>query len=193
MKYTFTEEQLNALIYEVMELASAGVSFEKWLAKDRHNVRLLIDEDNSWEEHEKPIWIDCETGETVEDAWYFYPIEGDPFDIGDLINIKETKFQKHYISNGIVLGNLWGGGVGSYEATNFSSNSYDDLIEQNEKALKSGNLDSGMGFESLIEALLTIEITEIVTLEGKEYNRKDYENIFIGELSQEQMDFLENN
>lgn len=88
MKYTFTEEQLNALIYEVMELASAGVSFECWEAKDRH-VRLLIDEDNSWEEHEKPIWIDCETGETVEDAWYFYDVEGNAFDIDDLDSIKQ--------------------------------------------------------------------------------------------------------
>ena len=88
MKYTFTEEQLNALIHEIMELASAGVSFEKWLAKDRH-VRLLIDEDNSWEEHEKPIWIDCETGETVEDAWYFYDVEGNAFDIEDLDSIKQ--------------------------------------------------------------------------------------------------------
>lgn len=89
MKYTFTEEQLNALIYEVMELASEGVSFECWKEKDRANARLLTDEDSSWEEHEKPIWIDCETGETIEDAWYFYPIEGDPFDISDLETIKQ--------------------------------------------------------------------------------------------------------
>lgn len=89
MTYTFTEEQLNDLIHEVMELASAGTTFECWKAKDRANVRLLLDEDNSWEEHEKPIWIDCETGETIEDAWYFYPIEGDPFDISDLETIKQ--------------------------------------------------------------------------------------------------------
>lgn len=91
MTYTFTEKQLNALIYEIMELASAGTTFECWKAKDRANVRLLVDEDNSWKEHEKPIWIDCDTGETVEDAWYFYPIEGDPFDIDDLYSIKNLK------------------------------------------------------------------------------------------------------
>jgi len=80
MKYTFTEEQLNALIYEVMELASAGVSFECWEAKDR-----------DWDEE-----IETEDGvkyfqgeDEIKDAWYFYPIEGDAFDIEDLNSIKQ--------------------------------------------------------------------------------------------------------
>jgi len=82
MKYTFTEEQLNALIYEVMELASAGVSFECWEAKDR-----------DWDEE-----VETEDGvkyfqdeDEIKDAWYFYPIEGDPFDIEDLYSIKLIK------------------------------------------------------------------------------------------------------
>jgi transcriptional antiterminator len=67
INYTFTEEQLNALIYEIMELASAGVSFECWKAEDR-------DFDEQLES---------------KDAWYFYPIEGDAFDIDDLDSIKQ--------------------------------------------------------------------------------------------------------
>lgn len=63
MTYTFTEEQLNALIYEVMELASAGTTFEKWRAEDRN--------------------------EQLEDAWYFYDEMGNAFDIEDLNTIKQ--------------------------------------------------------------------------------------------------------
>ena len=66
-KYTFTEKQLNDLIHEVMELASSGVTFEKWKAEDRLTMEDVF----------------------LQDAWYFYPIEGDPFDIEDLDSIKQ--------------------------------------------------------------------------------------------------------
>lgn len=82
MKYTFTEEQLNALIYEVMELASAGVTFEKWLARHRDTIETT-------DYCGKTIYVDSHTGEIIGDAWYFYPIEGDPFDIEDLYTIKQ--------------------------------------------------------------------------------------------------------
>lgn len=82
MKYTFTEEQLNALIYEVMELASAGVTFEKWEAKHRDAIQTTND-------FGKTIYVDSHTGEMIGDGWYFYPMEGDPFDIEDLDSIKQ--------------------------------------------------------------------------------------------------------
>lgn len=67
MKYTFTEEQLNTLIYEVMELASAGVTFEKWRAEERLTMEDIF----------------------LQDAWYFYDVEGNAFDIDDLDSIKQ--------------------------------------------------------------------------------------------------------
>lgn len=88
MTYTFTTEQLNAFILEIMELAEQGTTFEKWEVSKQANARLLTDVDNAWNEGEEPIWIDCDTGEEVTDSWYFYPIEGDPFDIEDLDAIK---------------------------------------------------------------------------------------------------------
>jgi hypothetical protein len=97
-----------------------------------------------------------------------------------------------YTSNGRVLGNYWGGGSGSYAATSFHSDiSKEDLIKQNEEALKSGALDSGMGYESLIGALLIIETRTEIIFEGKLYKNLEHENYFIGDLNEEQKEFLE--
>ena len=96
-----------------------------------------------------------------------------------------------YKSNGVVLGNYWGGGQGSYKATTLHSNiSKEDLIEQNKKALDSGALDSGMGYESLIGALITIEIITTIEINNKIFTNIEYEDIFIGNLSKEEEDFL---
>jgi hypothetical protein len=98
---------------------------------------------------------------------------------------------KNYNSTGIVLGNYWGGGKGSFAATKFSSNiSKEDLIEQNKKALENGSLDSGMGYESLIGALITIKTTSTIIYEGKEFINDEYEDLFIGNLTEEEQEFL---
>lgn len=97
-----------------------------------------------------------------------------------------------YKSNGVVLGNYWGGGRGSYAATTFHSDiSKEDLIEQNNKALANGRLDSGMGYESLIGALITIETISTLTYKDKPYVNIEYEDEFIGELTEEEIEFLE--
>ncbi len=99
---------------------------------------------------------------------------------------------KTYKSDGLVLGNYWGGGSGSYAATTLHSDiSKEDLIEQNKKALESGSLDSGMGYESLIGARITIETKTTTLIEDKEFINKEYETIFIGELSETDIEFLE--
>lgn len=56
--------------------------------------------------------------------------------------------------------------------------------------MKSGGLDSGMGFESLKGALLTVKETETVILKGKEYQREDSLGEFIGNLTEAEQDFL---
>ncbi len=96
-----------------------------------------------------------------------------------------------YKSNGLVYGNYWGGGSGAYAATTFHSDiSKEDLIEQNNKALESGALDSGMGYESLIGALLVIKTKETREIDGKTFTSSEYEEMFIGELTEEDKDFL---
>jgi hypothetical protein len=104
--------------------------------------------------------------------------------------MKKLEIKKSYRSEGFVLGNYWGGGQGAYPCTKFESDNLDDLIKQNELALKSGSLDSGMGYESLIGARLWIVTISKIMYEGQEYINTEYDDQFIGELTSDEQDFL---
>ena len=100
--------------------------------------------------------------------------------------------KKIYNSIGMVLGNYWGGGTGSYPAKKLSGfQSKESLIEEAEKRLKEGSLDSGMGYDSLIGAILEIEEVKIIEIEGEEFENKTYSQEFIGKLSDKQQEFLD--
>jgi len=96
-----------------------------------------------------------------------------------------------YKCKGYVLGNYWGGGQGSYPIVNLQTNTQKQLVELAEQKLKDGSLDSGMGYESLIGAKLDIEEYETIILNNKTYNRSEYHTELIGELTEEQAEFLE--
>jgi hypothetical protein len=94
-------------------------------------------------------------------------------------------------STGLVFGNYWGrGGKGSYPARKLYAETKSDIIEQAEKGLADGSLDSGMGYESLIGALLVITEITTINLKGKNYVHKEDDIIFIGDLSEDEQDFL---
>lgn len=98
---------------------------------------------------------------------------------------------KTYKSQGLVYGRFWGGGEGSYPARKLTDETYESLIEQAKKGLD-GSLDSGMGFERLLGAVL--DITEITTIEvdGEIYKTTRCLPLeFIGELNGEQKEHLE--
>lgn len=97
---------------------------------------------------------------------------------------------KIFNATGIVYGNLWGGGKGAYGATEISGKSRADTMKQAKKMLDNGSLDGGMGYESLIGAILTIKSTEIREIKGKIWTHEEYEQIFIGKLNKEEQDFL---
>jgi hypothetical protein len=99
--------------------------------------------------------------------------------------------QIEFKSRGTVLGNYWGGGQGSYSARTFFASSKEELIELNKKALADGSLDSGMGYESLIGARLVITTTTTINIEEKPYTNSEIEIEFIGELDDDQINFLE--
>lgn len=70
---------------------------------------------------------------------------------------------------GAVLGNMWGGGRGYYQARRIAGE-YEHAGEIEQKALDmlaDGSLDSGMGFDGLVGAVLDIEEIER-TSEGHE-------------------------
>ena len=89
-------------------------------------------------------------------------------------------------AKGIVLGNYWGGGQGGYSSRTITSDSKEEIITKANEMLKDGSLDSGMGYESLIGAILIITTTTTIKNKGQEFSRKDSETVFIGELTEEQ-------
>ena len=72
----------------------------------------------------------------------------------------ENKISYH--AEGFLLGNLWGGGKGAYPTIKLTSDSIYGIRELAENALSDGSLDSGMGYQSLIGAILKISISSTV-------------------------------
>lgn len=95
-----------------------------------------------------------------------------------------------YRATGIVLGNCWGGGICGYAANEINANSLRELREEIAEQLESGSLDSGMGFESLIGALMCIETIDIREIDNKTFTAIDYEDEFFGDITPEQEELL---
>jgi hypothetical protein len=98
--------------------------------------------------------------------------------------------QIKFTAKGFVLGNYWGGGQGAYPTTRFTANTKEELLEQANKALKDGSIDSGMGYESLVGAILEIKCITKVEIDGQDFFNHEIEEEFIGKLNDDQADFL---
>lgn len=63
---------------------------------------------------------------------------------------------------GVVLGSMWGGGRGYYPASMIEGEfeREEEVTKAAQPLLESGALDSGMGFESLLGAVIAIEEVE---------------------------------
>ena len=97
-----------------------------------------------------------------------------------------------YKATGLVFGNYWGGGKGSYKAKKLRSETKEDLIKQINEGIGNGSLDSGMGYESVKGAIMNITTITTITHEGKPYVNEETEIEIFGELSEKEQDFLEN-
>jgi hypothetical protein len=95
-----------------------------------------------------------------------------------------------YKATGIVLGNCWGGGICGYAATEIRATNRASLVQQIENGLKDGSLDSGMGYESLIGAIMVIDTIDSREIDGKAFIAHDYENDFFGDITPEQEEML---
>ena len=95
-----------------------------------------------------------------------------------------------FTATGVVLGNYWGGGKGAYAARTLSANSEEELIKLAEQGIKDGSLDSGMGYQSLVGAALTITKTTRVEIDGKPFFNREHNDVLIGELDESDADFL---
>jgi hypothetical protein len=97
-----------------------------------------------------------------------------------------------YSAEGVVFGNHWGGGKGSYAARPIKDQiTRQDLLNKAKAMLANGSLDSGMGYESLIGARLCIIKTTVIEVEGKPFTNEETEYVNIGKLTPKQKDFLE--
>jgi len=98
---------------------------------------------------------------------------------------------KSYSATGVVYGNCWGGGKCRYAATELSGfSSLRALKTEAKEMLKTGALDSGMGYESLIGALLYIRKETTITFKKKVFYNVEIFPWFVGKLSVEEGDFL---
>ena len=74
-----------------------------------------------------------------------------------------------YIASGIVDGNYKGGGHDYYLTERYNEKTQEDLEQKIRADLKSGALDSEMGFESLNGCLMTIRKRTVILIDGKRY------------------------
>ncbi len=95
-----------------------------------------------------------------------------------------------YKATGIVLGNCWGGGQAGYAADEINANSLRKLRKEIERQLGNGSLDSGMGFESLIGAIMVIDTIDSREIDGKTFVAHDYEDEIFGDVTPEQKEML---
>ena len=93
-------------------------------------------------------------------------------------------------AKGAVIGNHWGGGRGFYPSAKLSADSMEKLMEEANRRLKDGSLDGGMGFKSLIGAILNIEEITTIILDEKEFKHFEYHTHLIGDLTCEEQDAL---
>jgi len=97
---------------------------------------------------------------------------------------------KTFSASGFVYGYFWGGGEGAYPMRNVTTNSLDELLTKANNGISDGSLDSGMGFQSLAGEMILIKEETKTFIEGKPYINTEYSVEFIGELNDEQLDFL---
>ena len=97
----------------------------------------------------------------------------------------------HYVITGYVYGKYWGGGEGAYNSEELRGNDLDVVIAKAKEMLSDGSLDSGMGYEALIGARLDVEEITEIEVDGEIYSHSDYWPEYIGKLSEEQKEFLE--
>jgi hypothetical protein len=101
---------------------------------------------------------------------------------------------KTYIIKGYVYGNYWGGGRGAYPSEKLEGKNKSYLLKKAQKMLDNGSLDSGMGYESLIGAILDVGTITTTSIKDKIFENEEWEVIYLGGegMKDEEWDFLEN-
>ncbi len=96
-----------------------------------------------------------------------------------------------YEAKGMVLGHLWGGGIGAYTAEKLYADTKKEIKKEINKGIENGSLDSGMGYIDLIGAAMEITETEIEIFNGKEFRHKECIMEYFGKLTKLQKEFFD--
>ena len=95
-----------------------------------------------------------------------------------------------YSAKGIVLGNMWGGGKGSYPSIEIYADTKKELDTLINEKLADKSLDRGAGFENLLGAVMEITIKTDATIHGKIFTNKEYNIGIYGNITEEEVDSL---
>ena len=101
------------------------------------------------------------------------------------------KTQELY-AKGYCYGNYWGGGRGAYSSIVFQAETEEELRTKITKAIDDGSIDSGMGYESMLGAIMAIKTWTTVTIDGEQYTNTKTDIQLFGNLSEEDQEFLIN-
>lgn len=96
---------------------------------------------------------------------------------------------KRYSAKGFVYGNNWGGGHCGYPSRFLCASSFKEIKEQAIKGVEDGSLNSGMGLESLIGAVLQLIICDVKIINKKEYTHTTKRFLIVGKVSKKLIAF----
>ena len=89
---------------------------------------------------------------------------------------------KTYTAKGYVVGNCWGGGRCGYASRGVEAKTLKKLNEKINSSIEDGTLDSGMGYESVIGAVMLIKTIDTISHNNKKFCRRDYRIKKYGEV-----------
>ena len=107
------------------------------------------------------------------------------------MKVELTEKYEIFGAEGVIIGRLWGGGEGCYPSKLYLGyHTKDGLVEEIKKGVEDGSIDNGFGFQEIEGALMTITKESYLKIENKLYVNKSYEELYFGDLSNKQKEFL---
>jgi hypothetical protein len=110
--------------------------------------------------------------------------------IAEQVTERLTAKKIKYTSEGYVYGTFWGGGEGAYPARKLEAATLDELIKQAQEGVDTGSLDSGMGYERVLGAILCVTVQTIIVVNKELFSNEKTTIKYVGSLTTKQKLFL---
>lgn len=109
------------------------------------------------------------------------------------IVIKEEDIKTRYKATGYCIGNAWGGGRIAYQSVEYKADTMEELKVKVDKGIENGSIDSGMGFESVVGALMFVTKEKSILIGTDTYVNFTYSHEVYGDVTEEEIEVLFNN